>query len=163
VRALDEFEGIGTAGAPTAERLSAIEAAIIARLRPVRPLAPAGVLVFESILTFAGVMAVGMIVGGKNHWSVLSAPERTAILAAGVVGALALSVSMIGQMAPGNKCASDSGGLVFAIPPALLLVIAFSFRPHPEMHFVANGLACRQRGLTVSLPAGFLLSVLLRR
>jgi hypothetical protein len=163
VRALEEIERGGPVGAPTADLLSAIESAITAKLRPVRPLAPAGVFLFASIVIFVGVVTVATIASGTNGWTALRVAERIAVLAAAAGGAVPVAVSMIGQMTPGSKRVADPAGLLFAILMALLLVIAVAFRPNPEVDFIANGLACMKRGFTVSLAASLLLWLLLRR
>lgn len=162
VRALEEIERGGPVVAPTADLLGAIESAT-ATLRPVRPLAPAGAFVFASIVIFVGVLTVGTIASGTNGWSAVSAPERIALLAAAASGAVALAVSMVGHMTPGSKRVADPAGLLFAILMALVLVIAFAFRPNQEVDFIANGLACIKKGFIISLAAGFLLWLLLRR
>jgi hypothetical protein len=163
VRALEEIERSGSLGAPTADRLKAIESAITAKLRPIRPLAPEGVFVFASIVIFVGVVMVGTMASSTNGWSALSAPQRSAVFAVVAAGAVALAVSMVRQMTPGNNCVADPAGLLFAVLLALLLAIAFAFQPSQEVGFITNGLACMKKGLAVSLPVGVLLSLLVRR
>jgi hypothetical protein len=163
VRALEEIERRGSVGAPKANRLGAIEFAITAKLLPVRPLAPAGALLFASIVILIGVVTVGTIASGTNGGSALSVSERITVLAAVASGAVALAVSMIGQMTPGYKRVADPAGLLFAILMALVVVIALTFRPIQEMYFIANGLACMKRGFIASAATAFLLWLLLRR
>jgi hypothetical protein len=163
VRALEEVGRSGPEGGPAADRLSAIESEITAKLRPVRPLAPASVFLFASIVTLVCVVIVGTMACGVTGWSALSVPQRITVFAAVATGAMALAVSMTRQMTPGNKRGADPAGLLFAIVLAHLLAIVFAFQPNQEVGFIRSGLACMKRGLTVSLPAGVLLSVLMRR
>ena len=163
MRALEEIERSGSSGEPTADQLSAIESAVTAKLRPVRPLAPAGVFLFASIVIFVGVVVVGMIATGTNGWSALSVPPRIAVIAAVAAGAVALAVSMTTQMTPGNKCVADPAAVLSATVLALLLAIAFAYQPNREAGFIANGLGCMKKGLALSLPPGLLLALLLRR
>jgi hypothetical protein len=126
-------------------------------------LAPASVFLFASMVIFAGVVMVGTMACGVNGWSALSVPQRIAVFAAVATGAVALAVSTTRLMTPGNKRGADPAGVLFAILMALLLAIAFAFQPNQEVGFIRNGLACMKKGLAVSLLAGVLLSVLLRR
>jgi len=159
VRALEEIEP----SEPSAGRFDAIESAITANLRPIRPLAPPGTFLFASIAIITGAVAVGAMLAGTNVRTALLAPERIAVLAAATTGALTLAVSMIRQMTPGRKLVVDPASLAVAVLLTTLLVIAFAFRPNQETHFIANGLACMQKGITVSLLAGSLLVLLFRR
>jgi hypothetical protein len=98
-----------------------------------------------------------------DGWAALNGMQRIAVFATIAASAVILAVSMIGQMAPGNKYALAPTLLPIGVLTVLMIILAVTFRPGEEPAFVQNGLACVRRGLTYSIPAAFLFSLLLRR
>jgi hypothetical protein len=70
---------------------------------------------------------------------------------------------MVRQMVPGSKHVIAPAALPIAILAALMLMIAATFRSQQESAFIAGGLTCMKNGLTYSIPAAFLLWLILRR
>src|SRR5258708_10799033 len=100
MRLLDEE---GEAPAPTEVQLRRIRAVIIEDLKPVRPLPPAHVFLFACAIIFLSVVAVGALLLGASGWGALNMVQRTAIFATLAASAVLTAISMVGQMAPGNK------------------------------------------------------------
>ena len=148
---------------PRRARWSEIQAMIAARLRPVRPLSPARFLLGTCAIIFLGVVAIGITPSGMEGWAALNGMQRIAVLGAMVTGAVLLAVSMIGQMAPGNKYALAPALLPIGVLTVLIIILAVTFRPRAEPAFVEGGLACVRRGLTYSVRAASLFWLLLRR
>lgn len=98
-----------------------------------------------------------------NGWAALNAAQRISVFATLAASAVLLAVSMIGQMAPGNKYALAPAAVPIGILTALLTTLAATFRPHGESAFIANGLDCLKNSLSFSIPAAFLFWLLLRR
>jgi hypothetical protein len=66
-------------------------------------------------------------------------------------------------MAPGSKHAVPPAVLPVAILVVLMMVITAMFRSQPESAFLRNGAMCMKNGLRYSMPAAFLLWLILRR
>ena len=77
--------------------------------------------------------------------------------------AVLLAISMVRQMAPGSKPVFAPAVLLVAIPIALTIVIAATFRSQPEPAFLSSGVRCMENGLMLSIPGAFLLWIILRR
>jgi len=69
---------------------------------------------------------------------------------------------MVRLMVPGSKQVFAPAVLLVAIPVVLMMVIAAAFRSQQESAFLAGGVMCMKNGLTYSIPAAFLLWLLLR-
>jgi hypothetical protein len=153
----------GKPPAPPENQVQRIQARIAANLQPVRPLAPSRLFVFACAVIFLGVVAIGVTPSGMNGWAALNAVQRIVVSAALAASAVLLAVSMIGQMAPGNKYALAPTVLPIGILAALLVIIAVMFRPHEESAFITNGLSCVRGGLTFSILAALLFWLVLQR
>jgi len=140
-----------------------IQAMIAALLEPVRPLAPARFFLGACAIIFLGVVAIGITQSGMDGWAALNGTQRIAVFATMAAGAVLLAVSMIGQMAPGNKYALAPALLPIGVLTVLIVVLSATFRPREELAFVQTGLACVGRGLTYSIPVAFLFWLLTRR
>ena len=140
-----------------------IQAVIAALLEPVRPLAPARFFLGACAIIFLGVVAIGITPSGMDGWAALNGTQRIAVFGGVAAGAVLLAVSMIGQMAPGNKYALAPALLPVSVLTVLIIFLSATFRPREELAFVQTGLACAGRGLTYSIPAAFLFWLLTRR
>lgn len=136
---------------------------IAALLEPVRPLAPARFFLGACAIIFLGVVAIGITASGMDGWAALNGTQRIAVFGAMATGAALLAVSMIGQIAPGDKYALAPALLPVAILTVVIIVLSAAFRPRMEPAFVETGLTCARRGLAYSLPAALLFWLLLRR
>jgi hypothetical protein len=151
-------------GVPLSESLlRRIRARILEDLKPVRPLAPSRILLFRCAIIFLSVVAVGALLLGFNGWGALSLVQRIAVLVTLAASAVLLAISMVRQMVPGSKHFFAPTVLIVAILVVLLMVIAAAFRSHQESTFLASGVMCMKNGLLYSIPAAFLLWLILRR
>jgi len=160
MRLLDEGPDVP---APSAGQLKQIQASLIDKLKPVRPLAPSGVFLLALAVVFLAVVATGPPLLGMNGWGVLSTAQKIAVFAALATGAVPLAVSMVGQMTPGSKYIVTRAASPAAILVSELLLLAAVFRPQQESAFVSNGLTCLKIGLMYSMITAFLVWILLRR
>jgi hypothetical protein len=148
---------------PSESLLRRIRAGILGDLKPVRPLAPSGVLLFGCAIIFLSVVAVGALLLGTNGWGALSLVQRIAVFATLARSAILLAIFMVRQMVPGSKHVVAPAVLLVAIPVVLMTMIEAAFVSQPESTFLASGLMCMKNGLTYSIPAAFLLWLILRR
>jgi hypothetical protein len=143
--------------------LRRITAGILEDLKPIRPLAPFRILLFGCAFIFASVVAVGVLLLGMNGWGALSVVQRIAVFLTLAASAALLGISMVRHMSPGSKHIFAPALLLAAIPVALMVVIAASFRAQWEPAFLASGVVCMKNGLAYSMPAACLLGLILRR
>jgi hypothetical protein len=151
------------AAPPPSEALKRIEAGILADLKPVKPLAPAGVFVCALILVLAAVAAAGAGVLGVAGWQALDLAQRTAIFSTLTVGTAMLAFLTARQIVPGSRLAMSPYLSVVILWGVFASLIAILFRPHEEPAFVSTGLVCLRIGLECALTAGVLSWLLLRR
>ena len=78
-------------------------------------------------------------------------------------GIVLLAVSVVRQMAPGERHSISPRLLPIGIPALLMLVAGVIFQVRHESAFVSDGLACLRTGLTYSTPAALLFCFLLSR
>src|SRR5260370_29835470 len=95
----------GQSAAPPENQVNRIQARIIENLKPVRPLAPSRFFLFACAIIFFCIVAIGATPFAMNGWGALSMPQKIGIFATIVASAVLLTVSTVGQMVPGNKCA----------------------------------------------------------
>jgi len=136
---------------------------ILEDLKPVRPLHSPRILLLACAIIFLSVVAVGALLLGTTGWHLLNMLQRIALFVTLAASAVLLANSMVRQMVPGSKHAFVPATLPIAIPVALMLVIAVMFRSQRESAFILGGLACLKNGLLFSIPAAFLLWLILRR
>jgi hypothetical protein len=159
-RLLDEA---GDGRRPSESLLWRIKAGILGDLRPIRPLAPSRILLFECAIVFLSVLAVGVLLLGMKGWGTLNIVQRIVVFVTLAASAVLLADSMVRQMVPGSKEACAPAVLLVAILVVLMMVIAAMFRPQRESAFIVGGLICMKNGLVFSIPAAFLLWFILRR
>jgi hypothetical protein len=148
---------------PPAVQLERIQASIVKTLKPVRPLAPARLFLFACAIIFLSIAAIGVMPSGMYGWAALGMGQRVAVFATLAASAVLLGVSMVGQMAPGNKYALVPAALPVGILTVLMILIAATFRPQADPAFAENGLTCMKSGLTYSIPGALLFWLLVRR
>jgi hypothetical protein len=160
---LDKLIGAQELPPLPADRLKQIEAAVIADLNPVRPLASDGVYLAAFAGIFIAVCIVGCYIVGQYGWHALSDLQRIAVFVPlGVVTAL-LAFSVVRQMRPAAKYARSSALVSAGIFILLLLIMTFLFQRAHESAFVRHGLGCFRTGMTFAIPAAFLFALLLLR
>lgn len=150
------------AGLP-AVQLERIQVRIVETLKPVRPLAPARLLLLTSAIIFLAIVAIGVMPSGVQGLAALGMGQRVAVFATLAASAVLLGVSMVGQMVPGSKYALAPAALPVGLFTVLLILIAATFRPQADPAFVENGLTCLNNGLTYAIPGGLLFWLLVRR
>ena len=148
---------------PSESLLRRIQTGILEDLRPIRPLAPSPILLFGCAIIFLSVMAVGVLLLGLNGWDALRLGQRFVVFVTLAASALLLAVSMVRQMVPGSKHIFAPPVLLGTILVVLIMVIAATFRSRQESAFLASGVMCMKNGLMCSMPAGFLLWLIVRR
>ena len=159
-RLLDEAdEGLH----PSESLLRRIQAGILDDLKPIRPLAPSRILLFGCAIIFLSVVAVGALLLGMNGWGALSLVQRIVVFGTLAASAVLLAISMVRQMVPGSKHIFAPAVFLVGILVVLMMVIAAMFRSQQESAFLASGVMCMKNGLTYSMPAAFLLWLILRR
>jgi hypothetical protein len=148
---------------PPESLLRRIEAGILEDLKPIRALASSRLLLLGCAIIFLSVVAVGALRLGMNGWSALSLVQRIVVFVTLAASALLAAISMVRQMAPGSKHIFAPAVLLGAIPVVLMTAIAATFRSRREPAFLASGVVCMKNGLKFSMPAAFLLWLILRR
>jgi hypothetical protein len=148
---------------PSESVLLRIQVGILEDLKPIRLLATSSILLLGCAISFLSVVAVGALLLGMNGWGALSLVHRIVVFSALVISAVLLAISMVRQMVPGSRHIIAPAVVIVAIPVALTLVIEAMFRSQQEPTFLATGMMCMKNGLTYSIPAGFLLWLVLRR
>jgi len=146
-----------------AEQWKPIETAILADLKPVKPLAPAGVRFFALMSIVAVVAAAGGAVLGIAGWQALTLLQRSAVFTALAIGAGLLAFSVGRQIVPGSKLLLPPYWLVLAIGGVMAGVFASLFQPHQEPTFLATGLVCLRIGTGCAMAAALLVWLELRR
>ena len=148
---------------PSESLLRRIQSGILKDLKPIRPLAPPRILLFECAIVFLSVLAVGVLLLGMKGWGAVNIVQRIVVFVTLAACAVLLANSMVRQMVPGSKEACAPAVLLVAILVVLMMVIAATFRPQQESAFLASGVMCMKNGLMCSMPAGFLLWLIVRR
>jgi hypothetical protein len=163
-RELDEL--ISTQEFPPlpAGRLKHIENAVIADLRPVRPLASTGVYV----AAFAGIFITVCVVGwryivGQHGWDALSNVQKFLVFVPLIAIAALLIFSTVRQMTPAAKYTRTAAILAAGLFVMMLAAMTVIFHPEHESAFVRNGLVCFQTGMLFAIPTAVLFTLLLKR
>ena len=162
-RLLDAMRGMAQPAPPSSAQLGPIKSAILADLKPVRPMAPAVAFFAALMFIFFAAAAAGVVELGHAGWLALDALQRVAIFSALVAGAALLTVSLSRQMVPGRRLMVPPAVLVTAVFLVVISLVAMLFHPHPESTFMATGLVCLRIGLECAFPAGLLFWLVLRR
>jgi hypothetical protein len=148
---------------PSPDRLREIKAGILADLKPVKPLAPAGRFFFTLLVILLGVAAVGGATLGIAGWRALSPPLRIFVFTVLAAGASLLAFSLVRQMAPASRLLPSPYLLTITVLGVIASLFATLFQPHEESAFVATGLVCLKIGLTCAISAAILFWLVLRR
>jgi hypothetical protein len=147
------------AGQRAAERARAL---LLPELRPVRPLPPWWALALFLIILFAAVTLTAGRAAGLDGFRALSQGQRAlifpALLGAGWLAAVACAREM--RPAAGLRLGWLALLLCAGLFPVLFALILNNFS---TQDFVAEGLSCLAAGLRVSIPAGAVIVLLLRR
>jgi len=160
VRAFQEtHEGVP----PSPEQLRGIKAGILADLKPVKPLAPAGGFFFALVIILLAVAAVGGATLGMAGWRALSPPLRIFVFTVLAAAAGLLAFSLVRQMAPGSRLLPSPYLLTITVLGIIASLFATVFQPQEESKFVATGLVCLKIGLTCAIAAALLSWLVLRR
>jgi hypothetical protein len=146
-----------------ADRLKQIEAAVVADLKPVRPLASDGAYFAGFAGIFVGVCMVGVYILGRQGWHALSELQKAAVFVPLLLTTVLLAFSVVRLMRPAAKYARSSALISGTLFTLLLLFIAVLFQPAQESEFLHNGLVCFRTGMTFAIPAAFLFALLLWR
>jgi hypothetical protein len=146
-----------------ADRLRQIETALLADLKPVRPLAPDGVYFLGFAGIFVAVCILGCYLVGRHGWHALSDFQRIAVFVPLALSTALLAVSLVRQMRPAARRVRFSAFFSALIFLLLLASMAVIFQPMQEQSFVRNGLACFRTGMAFAVPAALLFVLLLRR
>jgi hypothetical protein len=162
-RELDQLLGAANFPPLTARRVNAIESAVVADLKPVRPLAPAGKYAAAFLCILVGACILGCLLVGQHGWSALSSLQRTLIFVPLAAVAALLVYSVVHQMTPAAKYPRSTAMLASAFFLWLLVIMQMIFRPIAEPAFVEHGFACFRTGMAFALPSGLLFALLLRR
>jgi hypothetical protein len=145
------------------DRLKQIQAALIADLKPVRPLASTGVYFAAFAGIFVAVCVIGCYLAGENGWHALSELQKLAVFVPLIATSALLAFSLVRQMRPAAKHTRTSALLSVIIFALLLPIMAVLFQPVQESAFVRNGLVCFRTGMVFAIPAALLFSLLLLR
>lgn len=145
------------------DRLKHIEAALIADLKPVRPVASTGVYFGAFTGIFIAVCVIGGALVGQQGWRALSELQKLAVFVPLAATIALLAFSLVRQMRPAAKYARFSALLSLSVFVLLLLIMTVIFQPVQESAFVRHGLACFRTGMAFAIPAAFLFSLLLLR
>jgi hypothetical protein len=162
-RELDRLIGSQQSPPLPADRLKQIEADLVRDLKPVRPLAPAGVYLAGFAAVFVGVCGIGCLMVGRLGWHALSDLQKLAIFAPLAAITTLLVFSVVRQMTPAAKHPRGAALLAAGLFVFLLATITWMFHPVHEFTFVRTGLACFRTGMLFAIPSAFLFALLLMR
>ena len=142
--------------------LNRIADSIEPSLRPVRPMAPAWVLVLAIVLVGATVALVGAAREGFDGVEALSIPARLLIFGTLALLAGVAAAQVVRAWIPGSRYV-PSGAILAASSVVLLAVFALLFHDYQTHDFLSAGLACLVLGLSHAVPVALLIWWLLRR
>jgi hypothetical protein len=148
---------------PSPARLEEIKAQILADLKPVKPLPPAGVLVFALVFILVVISAVGGAALGIAGWRALSLLQKTVVFSALAASASVLAFSTARLIVPGSTFPLSPYLFVIAVFGVMAAICTTLFYPHEEATFVSTGLVCLRIGLECAISATFLFWLLLCR
>jgi len=143
--------------------LKRIEDAVVADLKPVKPLAPESAQFVTLMVAASAVAAVGWAELGMAGWRALGELQRLAVFSALAASAGLLAFSLVRQIVPGGKLLAPPGLLLAAVWGGMACLFGILFRPQEEVTFVATGLLCFKIGLECAIPAGAVFWMILRR
>jgi hypothetical protein len=147
-----------------ADRLKQVESAVIAELRPVRPLASDAVYVGAFAGIFIAVCIVSCyLIAGRDGWEALSNLQRPVVFIPLLAIASLLAFSLVRQMRPAAKYMRTTA--IFAVVVFLLLIasVALIFHPMHETAFAHDSLVCFRVGMMFAIPTAILFGIVLWR
>jgi hypothetical protein len=162
-RGIEDLLGSPQLPALSQERLKGIETTIAANLKPVRPLAPAGVYLAGFAGIFLVVCAIGCWIVGHHGWTALSMVQKLTVFVPLAASTSLAAFSLVRQMAPAAKHVGSTALISAGLFVLLLVVMTVVFHPAQESAFVRNGLVCFRTGIAFAIPAAFLFALLLLR
>ncbi len=143
------------------ESIERVEGRLLSDLRPVRPLASAGVftLGFLGLFTLFAIASASIL--GLRGFHVLSSGQRGLIYLTLLASAWLASSACARELRPsGLRMGTLSlvlSGLFFPV------LFALMFHGYGSRNFVAEGVPCLVAGLCVSIPTALVIALLLRR
>lgn len=143
---------------PATER--AIASRLLQGLRPVRPLPSRATLAASFLAIFAVIAAAFAGLIGTGGAAEMTATQLAGILGAVVVGAGLASVSLSGEMSPGQRRVVHPGIMTAGVLLALLALIIGLF---PWDGGITQGWHCFGSGFVFSLPAVGLVLLVIRK
>lgn len=163
-RELDELIDLPPLPPLPADCLKQIEAAVIADLKPVRPLAPPGVYFAAFAGIFIAICALSCYcIAGQSGWDALGHLQRILVFIPLLAIASLLVFSIVRQMTPAARATRSTAIFGAGLFVLLVAVITIVFHPIHESAFVRDGLGCFRIGILFAIPTAFLLALLLRR
>lgn len=148
---------------PSPDRLRQIQAQLRANLKPVKPLAPASLLILGFLLIAAAAVAIGVAHLGTAGWEALGPLRRTAVFVALAAGLGLFSALVAREIVPGSRVLLDSRVAVTGVFAILVAIFATLFEFHAEPTFVATGLVCLAIGIECALPVAAFAWLILRK
>ena len=145
------------------QALERAQNALLATLRPVRPLTPGWVFLALLAAVFLVLVAMGAHHLGAFGWAVLTGLQKLTIFSSLAASAALLGFATVAQMTPGSR---------HRIPPALVPVAAFVLlviavagvlQYGRDPHFVRAGMGCLIGGIPFAIPAAVVFFLVLRR
>jgi len=147
-----------------ADRLKQIESAVIADLRPVRPLASDAVYVGALAGIFIAVCIVSCyLIAGRDGWEALSNLQRPVVFIPLLAIASLLAFSLVRQMRPAAKYVRITALLATAVFLLLTASVALIFQSIPETAFAHDSLVCFRAGMMFAIPTAILFGIVLWR
>ena len=160
---VEAFRQTPQAAAPAPDQLKRIEAGLLADLKPVKPMPPAGLFFFALLFIAALIAVVGGEELGFAGWEALGPVRRSLLFGTLAAFAALLAFSAGRQIVPGSRLVVRPSVAIAAVWALMAGLFAILFQPHEELTFVATGLMCLRIGLEFAMPAGVLSWLLLRR
>jgi hypothetical protein len=148
---------------PSTVTLSQIADGIAARLRPVRPMAPARYFFGAFVVVFVFIVALGVYRMGAFAIKVMTPLQTATILCALGVSAALLAYSLVQQMAPGSRHRFPPKLLPVGIAICLAIAVAAVFQFKHEHNFWARNWSCVRAGTPIAVLAAVPFWLLLRR
>jgi hypothetical protein len=149
--------------APSPAELARIQEKLVANLRPVRPLAPAGYLFAALLAIFFFVAVSAGLLLGTFGLAAMSVTQATVIFALLAVSAGIFGYSLVHLMVPGSGARISLRPLPVVTITALAIVIVILFQFQREQNFWRKSGICLGIGTLIAMLATIPLWFVLRR
>ncbi|HTC91298.1 MAG TPA: NrsF family protein [Bryobacteraceae bacterium] len=147
-----------------ADRLKQIESAVIADLRPVRPMASDGVYVGALAGIFIAICIVSCyLIAGRDGWEALSNLQRPVVFIPLLAIASLLAFSLVRQMRPAAKYVRTTALFGAGVFILLIASVVLIFHPMQETAFAHDSLVCFRAGMMFAIPTAILFGIVLWR